>query len=239
MQTATSAHVCTQNTPGEYISGLPAWDRVPRLDAWLPHVLGESPQSAGMHRMQYLTLVGRQWLMGMVRRAQEPGSKFDFTPVLQGPQGKGKSALLRVLVGKAFFSDDAGPISWGKGSLEEIQGVWLYEINELTAFRAAEMDGIKAFIKSTTDSYRPPYSQQAEFYKRQFVVAITTDSTVLHKDRIGRSYWVVPVWNQVNTQWLGEHRDQLFAEALARNKADLNGRVQDLNYHPGNPLCGR
>ncbi|WP_272971058.1 VapE domain-containing protein [Comamonas terrigena] len=239
MQTATSAHVCTQNTPGEYISGLPAWDRVPRLDAWLPHVLGESPQSVGMNRMQYLTLVGRQWLMGMVHRAQEPGSKFDFTPVLQGPQGTGKSALLRTLVGKDFFSDDAGPMSWGKGRLEEMQEIWLYEINELTAFRASELDGINAFIKSTTDSYRPPYSEKSEFFPRQFVVAVTTHNTALHKDRLGKRFWVVPVRNHINTQWLREHRDQLFAEALARNNAGQNDHVLTLNYHPGNPLCDR
>lgn len=237
MQTATSAHVCTHKTPAEYLENLPAWDGVARLDTWLPHVLDESPESAGMHRMQYLSLVGRQWLLAMVRRVLERGWKFDHCPVLEGPGGLGKSTLLNVLAGKEFFSDNHLDMALGHATLREIDGIWLYEIAELSMYSKADKESIKAFISTAQDYLRAPYQKDPGFTPRQFVVASTTNEATWRKNIAGRHFWPVPVRNQINTDWLATHRDQLFAEAKAHmQKAEP---IQELGDHPGYPHLSR
>ena len=45
----------------------------------------------------------------------------------------------------------------GKEAQEQVQGLWLYEIAELTHFSKAEVGAIKAFISSKVDRYRVAY----------------------------------------------------------------------------------
>lgn len=234
MSNTQSAHVCTATkTPAEYIAGLPAWDGVPRLDTWLPHVLGQSTEFAGEQHMAYLGLVGHYWLQGMVRRALEGGSKFGHCIVLEGPGGTGKSTLLRALAGEGLFSDLAFDVSWGRAAKEQLQGVWLYEIAELAAFSKADMDAVKAFILANGDAYRPAYAKSIEIFPRQFVLAGTTHSPNWRAGGITRHFWSVPVPHPVNIDWLSTHRDQLFAEAKARMQEA--GAIPDLHAHPGAP----
>jgi predicted P-loop ATPase len=233
MQTASSAHVCTPNTPGEYIANLPAWDGMARLDTWLPHVLGESPESAGMHRMQYLSLVGRQWLLGMVRRALEPGCKFGYCLVLEGAGGLCKSTLLLVLAGKEFFSDEAKAVNCGQVLKEAVERIWLCEIVELSAYNKSDKAGIKAFITARHDYFRRPYQVDIECPPRQFVVAGTTNDSSWRKNSGPRRFWAVPVLNKINTEWVVMHRDQLFAEAKARIQEAAH--MQELSEHQGYP----
>jgi hypothetical protein len=72
-----------------YLEAL-TWDGTERLDAWLGDYFGAT-------QSQYTALVGRFWLLGMVRRVFEPGCKFDYMPILEGPQGRGKSTALEIL----------------------------------------------------------------------------------------------------------------------------------------------
>jgi len=150
-----SAHVCTPKTPKEYLDSLPAWDGIKRLDTWLPHVMDETPATAGMHRMEYLALVGRYWVLGMVNRATNPGCKFDYCPVLEGGQGFGKSTLIQALTGPNFFSDAGLDMSWGDVPKDYFEKVWTYEIPELSAYARIDLDHIKAFITAQSDYVRP------------------------------------------------------------------------------------
>ena len=69
----------------EYLDGL-KWDGVPRLDGWLTRYCGaaDTPLNRAF---------GRKTLLAAVRRVREPGCKFDFMLVLEGPQGQGKIHL--------------------------------------------------------------------------------------------------------------------------------------------------
>jgi len=73
----------------DYLNSL-AWDETPRLDRWLV-------ECAGADDSPYVRAVSRAMLIAAVRRARHPGCRFDQMPVLEGPQGCGKSAALRVL----------------------------------------------------------------------------------------------------------------------------------------------
>lgn len=204
----------------DYLMGLhdgKVWDGKARLDKWLVHAIGESPETLPKPVFDYLCLVGRFWLLGMVNRAMEPGCKFDYCPVLEGPGGLRKSTLVKTLASKDWFSDTHFDVSRGKEGQEQVQGLWVYEIAEMAQFSKSEVELIKAFISAETDRYRPSYGRTVEKFPRQCVMVGTTNQKQWLRDRTGnRRFWPVPVRYRINIDWLASHRDQLLAEAFAR-----------------------
>ncbi len=204
------------------------WDGKPRVDSWLVYVLGETPESLQRkpHLLEYLRLVGRFWLLGMVRRVMEPGCKFDYMPVLEGAGGLRKSTLVEVLASTEFYSDTKFDIGHGHDGQEQVQGIWLYEVAELAGMSKSEVADIKAFVSSKVDRYRVAYGKIPESFPRQCVLVGTTNEDTYLRDRTGnRRFWPVPVWHVINTDWVAKYRHQLLAEAYARY-------LQDERYTP-------
>jgi putative DNA primase/helicase len=192
------------------------WDNTPRLDKWLIYVLGLDPETLAPALAEYLKRVGRYWLLGMVNRVMEPGCKFDYCPVLEGPGGLGKSTLAEALAGVEYFSDTHFDIGKGREGQEQVQGLWVYEIAELANFGKAEIGLIKAFITAKVDRYRPAYGRVVEAYARQCVLVGTTNESTYLRDRTGnRRFWPIPVTNRIKNPWVRKWREQLFAEAHA------------------------
>lgn len=191
------------------------WDGKPRLNKWLVYALGESPQTLKPAMLEYLSLVGRYWLLGMVNRVMEPGCKFDYCPVLEGTGGLRKSTLVTVLATKEYFSDTKFDVGHGKEGQEQMQGLWLYEIAEMAGMSKAQVGDIKAFISSSVDRYRVAYGSTVERFDRQCVLVGTTNDDTYLRDRTGnRRFWPTPVRNTINTEWVEKFRAQLFAEAF-------------------------
>lgn len=210
----TVAHTRPFHPVREYLQGL-QWDNKPRLSKWLVHVIGETPQSLKPKVFEYLTQISRFWLIGLVARVMEPGCKFDYCPVLEGPGGLGKSALAKALASRPFFSDAHFDLTRGKEGQEQVQGVWLYELAELAGLGKAEVQLIKAFISMEVDRYRPSYGRTVESFPRQCVMVGTTNEDTYLRDRTGnRRFWPIPVRHRINQDWLLRNRDQLYAEAL-------------------------
>ena len=210
----------------EQLEGL-HWDGVSRIDKWLTHVLGEKPapwtDKAGVLQdptvkpvmAEYLQIVGRCWLLGMVNRVMHPGCKFDYCPVLEGVGGLRKSTMVEILAGTEYFSDTPFEVGRGKEAQEQVQGLWLYEIAEMTHFSKSEVGAIKAFITSKVDRYRVAYGSTVGSFARQCVLVGTTNENTYLRDRTGnRRFWPIPVRNVINTEWLIKYRDQLLAEAF-------------------------
>ena len=209
----TVAHSQRYHPVREWLGGI-VWDKKPRIDRWLMHALGETPATVPAALAEYLGLVGRYWVMGMVWRVMEPGCKFDYCPVLEGSGGLRKSTLVEVLAGSEYYSDTPFEVGRGKEGPEQVQGCWLYEIAELTHFSKAEVGAIKAFISSKVDRYRVAYGSTVEAFPRQCVLVGTTNEDTYLRDRTGnRRFWPVPVRNQINTKFVAKYREQLLAEA--------------------------
>jgi hypothetical protein len=152
----------------------------------------------------------------------EPGCKFDYCPVLEGVGGLRKSTMVEVLASTPFFSDTPFEVGKGKEAQEQVQGLWLYEIAEMTHFSKSEVGAIKAFITSKVDRYRVAYGTTVGSFKRQCVLVGTTNENTYLRDRTGnRRFWPVPVKHVINTEWLIKFRDQLFAEAYALYKTGV------------------
>ncbi|OGB26205.1 MAG: hypothetical protein A3I66_00705 [Burkholderiales bacterium RIFCSPLOWO2_02_FULL_57_36] len=187
------------------------WDGIERLEHWLTDVyeIEERP---------YTQLIGKCFIMGLVKRALQPGCKFDYMLIIKGSQGLKKSTAFRALA-YPFFTDNA--IRMGdKDSLMAMQLVWIAESAELESLNKSETTQIKQFLSAQEDMFRPPYGSQLIRAKRHSVNVGTTNADTFLKDATGdRRFWPLEV-HVVNEDTLAGMRLQLFAEALHRLDAD-------------------
>ncbi|MDC8446440.1 MAG: hypothetical protein LV471_11010, partial [Nitrosomonas sp.] len=192
------------NPVKDYLKSL-KWDGVLRLNDWISDFIG-APKS------EYVWRVSRWFLVGMVARAMQPGVKFDYCLVLEGEQGRGKSAALRVLGGEWFGDTDLDLHS--KDSMSALRGKWLYEIAELGSLARSEATRQKSFFSREVDEFRPVYGSREIRCPRQLVFGGTTNEWEWNKDTTGgRRFWPVECQGEINLAGLAEVRDQLFAEA--------------------------
>ena len=127
-----------------------------------------------------------------VARVFSPGCKFDNVIILCGPQGIGKSTMLKKL-GREWFSDSLTSVQ-GKEAYEQLHGVWIAELGELYATRKAESEAVKQFLSKSEDIFRVAYGRRTASFPRQCVFYGTTNETVFLRDRTGnRRFWPVNV----------------------------------------------
>ncbi len=209
----------------EYLENLPEWDGIERLDHWLTDCVGVTDGD-------YAHLVGRFFLLGMVARVYEPGCTMQYMPIFEGPQGKGKSTMLRILGGDWYAET---PFKIGdKDAYQQLQGTWLYEIPEMDSFNKAESTAVKAFVTIQTDRYREPYARSTVDRPRQCVFAGNTNHSEYFKDTTGnRRFWPVRCYGTIDLAKIREWRDLLFAEALSKYRAGHKWyptRDEEINY---------
>lgn len=189
----------------EWLDGL-QWDGIPRLEDWLTDY-------AGVAKTEYTSLVGKLFLIGMVARIYRPGCKMDTALIMEGLQGEGKSTIAKALAGE-WFSDTTF-VMGDKDSFIGLRGKWAYELAELDSFNRSESTRAKAFISSSTDSYRAPYDRVSKDHPRQCVFIGTTNQYEYFKDSSGnRRYWPVLCTGDLNAAGLRDMREQIFAEAV-------------------------
>lgn len=204
----------------DWLKGL-QWDGKPRQEKWLLHVLGYDIATLPPKRRRYMELVGKYMLLGLVARVMKPGCKFDYSPVLEGPGGIGKSTFVKELVGEEFFSDTHFDVGQGKDGMEQFVGVWAYELSELTALRRADSEQVKQFFSSQKDRFRGAYGRFVQDHPRQLVIFCSTNKKQYLYDTTGnRRFWPFWIDKPVNLAWLRKWREQLFAEAMTMFLAD-------------------
>lgn len=195
----------------DYLNSL-EWDGTSRLDYWLKNTLGAAGDDS------YLSAVGRKFLIGAVARVMSAPCKMDNVLILEGNQGKGKSALVRELFGKDWYSESSLDIG-NKDAFQHIQGIWGVELPELDSFNKAESTTLKSFFTVLKDRFRPPYGRNMEEFPRQCVFIGTTNQDEYLKDYSGnRRYWPVRC-DSIDLSEVIRDRDQLWAEALHLFKA--------------------
>lgn len=198
----------------EYLNDL-TWDGTERLETLLIDYLGAEDS-------HYTKAVTRTHLVAGVARIMRPGIKYDTMLVLTGPQGIGKSTLIRYL-GQDWFSDSLSTVS-GKEAYEQLQGVWLIEMGELTATRKSDIEATKLFLSKSEDVYRAAYGRRTNRYKRQCIFFGTSNDREFLRDKTGdRRSWPVDCWIQLPMKDiftdLPDEVDQIWAEAVKLYKA--------------------
>ena len=213
------------------------WDGTKRAESLFIDFLGadDTPTTRGFTRY---------WLRAAVARALNPGCRFEPWLVLAGPQGIGKSTLLkRMAVNQQWFSDSFNVDSTDKEAVESIVGLWLIEVAELRGLSAKEWAALKAFQTTSFDRIREPYARKRKTYPRSCVFACTTNDPYFLKDsdQGNRRWWIVDtnegaersVWDEFTPAY----RDQVWAEALtwyqeATTTPDYAPRNTDWGYLP-------
>ena len=204
----------------DYFNGL-EWDKKPRLDNWMENYCGIKDNQD----VELVGHIGRKWLISHVARIMKDRSKVDTSPILAGPQGIGKSTLLKILaVKEEYFRDTALDIRGGKDTYTKLQGVMIYEFAELSSTKVRDANITKAFISSETDVFRRAWGRFDEEVPRQCVFVGTTNEDEILRDPTGaRRFPVVSLvgfWNDKEKKMLIKFdelikvRDQLWAEAV-------------------------
>jgi putative DNA primase/helicase len=202
----------------EYLEGL-QWDGVERLTHWLTTYLG-APSSP------LTNAFGRKFLISAVARIFRPGVKADHMLILEGSQGILKSRSLRALVGDDWFADQIADLGT-KDSCQDLCGVWIVELSELSAIRPGEVEKVKAYISRQVDHYRPSYGRRSIDVPRQCVFIGTTNAREYLSDATGgRRFWPVDC-TRVDIEAIARDRGQLWAEAVSAYHAGENWWLDD------------
>jgi len=185
------------------------WDGTPRLDHWLATYLAAEDTELNL-------AIGVTMLIAAVRRVREPGAKYDTIPILEGKQGTGKSTALHILAGDGFHSDNEILTLDTKAQMEAMEGVWIYELSEISGLRKAEIERTKAFASRQIDRARMSYGRFSESRGRQTIFVGTTNDEKYLRDTTGNRRFLPIKTGQINLGALALDRDQLWAEAAHR-----------------------
>lgn len=193
--------------PVEWFKSL-EWDKKPRLDTWLHEVYGVPDD-------EYHKAVGSNIMKGAVKRAVEPGCKFDYVLVLEGKQGMKKSMSLSVLFGEWHTETVFAPDN--KDFFMILANKLMVEFSEGETLSRTEVKRLKAVITMQRDKYRPPYERAARDFPRQCIFSMTTNQNQYLKDETGNRRWLpIAVVKMADVEWIIENKEQLFAEAYYR-----------------------
>lgn len=192
------------------------WDGVERCADFLT-VWGRAASD------DYTRAVSRMIFDGAVARAYKPGVKFDDVPVLTGKQGSGKSALCTfVAINDLYHGSMATFDRKEQVNCEKLEGKWIVELEELVTKKDIDFQSrLKAFISSTIDTYRKPYSRGVSDLPRRCIMIGTTNHESFLSDLTGnRRFYPVPV--RCQGRYLYQHEQEIrdyilkcYAEAVS------------------------
>lgn len=192
----------------EYLNSL-VWDRNKRVESIIIDYLGAEDNELNR-------AFTKKILVAAVARIFKPGSKFDYCVVLVGPQGIGKSYIIKRL-GKEWHSDSLITVK-GKEAYEQLQGAWILEMAELTATKKVDVEAVKHFISKSEDTFRVAYGRHNETFKRQCIFFGTTNDHDFLNDPTGNRRFLPITVDGAGTKnlWLDlteDEVDQIWAEA--------------------------
>jgi len=212
----------------KFISELPAWDGTPRCEELFIKLFDVTDDA-------FTREASKKWLVGHIARIIKPATKFDYSILLIGAVGIGKSVFGRSLAtphwGKDIttidnqrhsFMDSEIPIG-SKEGYDLIRGKTIVEIAEFDKYvKKFDQATLKAFMTSTTDEYREFYGKRAIEVKRSCVFIATTNSFSAIKDPENERR-LMPFVSRLAKHhakiyepdlWSEEIRNQVLAEAL-------------------------
>lgn len=198
-----------QNCVCDWLRAL-VWDQQPRIQEAFCDYWDATPNARQPH--DHLRAISQNFFLGLVARAFLPGCQFDNIVVFESSQqGVGKTSALRAL-GGAWYAAAHERVTH-KDFFQDLQGKWLIEISELSAFSQSQVESIKHAVSTPTDRFRGSYDRRSADHPRRCVFAGTTNHDDWGHDETGmRRFWPVTV-GLVNIAALTAIREQLFAEA--------------------------
>lgn len=190
-----------------WLEALPRWDEKSRIDNLLKTYI-PCEGDEGLREV-----IGRRFMVALIKRIYEPGCQSDYLLVLEGLQGLHKSSAFRALIGDEWFSDASFNVH-DKDAIMVIFSKWLIEFGELSVLDRSTAEATKAFITRRIDRMRAPFDRKARDYHRQCLFVGSTNKDEYLKDDSGnRRYWPFKVLSNCLIESITRDRLQLFAEA--------------------------
>jgi len=185
-----------------------------RLDHWLLGV--DNPVAADFLPAYFISAVAR---------VVNPGCEARCSPVLVGPQHRGKTALGQILFGEPFWVEGLSDLS--KDARMRCQTAWGVELSEMDGItRRSDVEALKAFLSERVDSYRPPYGKGVRKFPRRHVFWGTSNHAPL-RDLSGNTRFVcigIPD-RMLPLDWAQAHRNALWARAMQQFNAGIDWRT--------------
>lgn len=198
----------------EWASGL-VWDGEDRISRIHTDVLGatDDPYSHAVVRYLFTALAGR---------CISPGCKADMVPVLIGQQGCRKSTFIERL---APLPGSYGNINLGSRDDDlsrTLRGKLVVESGELRGFGARDEESLKDWITKREETWVPKFQEHVQVFPRRFVLIGSTNTMRFLTDPSGARRWlpltVCKTRSHIDTDFIEEHRDQIWAQALHEYK---------------------
>jgi len=196
--------ICPRRNPvQDYFNSL-HWDGTPRAERLLIDLLG-APDDA------YVREATKVFLLGIISRVFNPGTKFDYMIVLQGKQGLGKTAFFKAMaIRPEWYAEIGGAHMQDRKLLgEDAAGKIILEYGELDGIRKTTAEKLKATITRTDDNFRAAYDRLSQSHPRKFVIGGTTNISTYLSDPTGnRRFLPIPITkkgfltpDEVNQVW--------------------------------------
>ena len=186
------------------------WDGEERLETlfidWL-----------GLEDTEYARQVALVFMLAAIARIYTPGIKFDCAPILEGPQGIGKSTFIRYLARDWFVELKCG-FDDPKRIVETLAGRWIAELPELSQFGKSDVETVKAFFSAQSDVVRKAYAREEEEVLRQSVYMGSSNNDQYLRDETGnRRFWPLACRvEKIDLTGFKKIVPQLWAEAMVR-----------------------
>ncbi len=192
----------------DYFAGL-KWDGTPRLAKMLTNYLG-APDTPLNDAFSIKTMCA------IVRRAKNPGCKYDQELVLQGKQEIRKSTFCEDLAVAPDLYTDAGDLGAAiKDQIDVTQGKQIIEFPERAGHSDRARDRNKASLSRKVDRARLSYAHYATDTPRRWIGIATCNPGGIYNDPTGeRRYWHVAATNYDRDGFMAV-KEQLYAEAVA------------------------
>lgn len=167
----------------------------------------------------FVRAVSRIVMVASCRRIFQPGAKFDYMTVLEGPEGYNKSSALMALYGSEWHTDNSILGMQARELQETIAGKWCVECAELSGMRKADVERVKNQLSKCEDSSRMAYGRFRTDSPRSSIFWGTTNDTEYLRSQTGnRRFFPIPV-GRIDLEGLARERVALWGDAMAAHLA--------------------
>lgn len=225
----------------DWLSSVPAWDGVPRVESCMPRLFA-TPDTP------YTRAVGLYLWTALAGRIMDPGCKADMALVLQGDQGIRKSSAVAALVPRTDMFREISLHTLDADLSRRLRGCVVGEMAELRGLRSRDSEAIKAWIAQQDERWVPKFVERETTFLRRCILIGTSNPAAILDDETGERRWLpVECKGRLDVETLVEEREQLWAEGLWRwrmdgiawRDAEVLARPEHAKFKVQDPLASR